>query len=109
MVRITEEELLPFLSYSLWKSSSQIREEIEEKERIPTEKIYLSTIAIHLGLLHAEGYLERRENWDDDKRIRIRDGIPVYEYKMNEKGLKKRLYGDTKEDGLLSLLKPKLA
>lgn len=108
MAQITEADVYHILSYNIWKSGLEIRDELKRAKDIenPLEvletktklqsviedfkDINIVTIYVNLDSLEEQGFAEHRERELPPERLAVRGGKPEIEYHLTQTGMQNR-------------------
>lgn len=122
MSNITEADVYHTLSYHLWKSGREIRDELREVKGLvnPLEAettfqfvretfrdVNNAGLYVHLSNLEDQGFAERRERELTAEKLALRGGYPQYEYRLTATGILNRdKYEKRTASGLEGQLEP---
>lgn len=106
MARVTELEVYDALNHTEWHDAFRVRKEIASVRNVAPDSLPLHRFYPLLRSLETEGFTQSRENYEDTERVRRRGGRPVFEYRLTEDGIRKRVELHQKEGGIEGMLSP---
>lgn len=122
MTLLTEADVYHALSYHLWKSGRELRDELRKEKSVEDplgartapqfirgtfRDVSIARIYIHLNNLEEQGFAERRERELTPEQLAVRSGLPKNEYRLTATGIRNRdKYEQRTASGLERQLEP---